>query len=474
LFADLEVASSTCIEKCRNSVCDDEVLSLCQHSHGMLICAAMFFRFYTGQSVSLSDISASATSKLPSQSIEQPEAVDPLATVRQVRFKVRRSSGIVETNWRIKQGAVACYGRIECENGEYTRGCSIVSLKELNAEEFKDVVIEPDVLDHFRGKTFKVKRSSGAVDSDWLLTEGAVVREGGLVEVMKGDITRSSPIQELLDLNPELVCPSDEIGSLERVPPQRNSPTVQFFTSMCKNVSTCCKWLGILTRFSVAWSKSVVKTLMKESKHPYDNSQDYDIDISFPGATSIEIVFDEKCRTEGGCDYVRFLVDGKVVGSDKYTGRGDSVHWAGVKGVPKLVVPGSKVTGHFHSDGSETDWGYKFTAVASMPPAKPSATMNDILEACILCISESQYLASIVSGSCDSSARIRMFTSAIQTHTSSYHTSVAGMVSKFLQNGPAQLSLFQIVRDLCFSVQEKGVINEADLCLIRNIVSAAR
>jgi hypothetical protein len=387
LFTDLEVGSCFCTGKCRNSVCDEEVLSLCQHSHGMLICAAMLFRFYTGQSISLSDISAYANSKLQSQSTKQPEPFDSLATVRQLRFKVRRSSGIVETNWRIKQGAIARYGRIECENGEYTRGCSIASLKELNAEEFKDVVIEPDVLDQIRGKTFQVKRSSGVVDSGWLLTEGAVVREGGLVEVMKGDITRTSPIQELLDLNPELMSLSYEIGSLERVPPQRDGHTVQFFTSMCKNVATCCAWLKILTRFSAAWSKSVVKSNTFESKHPYDNSEDYDIDISFPGAKSIEIVFDEKCRTEGGCDYVRFRVDDKVVGSDKYTGRGDGVHWAGVKGVPKLVVPGSKVTGHFHSDGSENDWGYKFTATARITEGQDdphSKLLHDGLLQCFL------------------------------------------------------------------------------------------
>jgi hypothetical protein len=123
--------------------------------------------------------------------------------------------------------------------------------------------------------------------------------------------------------------------------------------------------------FSFVKSKFIVRnteptnvSVLYESKHPYDNSQDYDIDIHFPGATSIEIVFDEKCRTEGGCDYVRFKADDKVVGSDKYTGRGDGAHWAGVNSVPKLVGPGCKVTGHFHSDGSENDWGYKFTATA--------------------------------------------------------------------------------------------------------------
>jgi hypothetical protein len=55
---------------------------------------------------------------------------------------------------------------------------------------------------------------------------------------------------------------------------------------------------------------------------------------------------------------VRFVLpDGRTVGDDKYTGRGDSAHWAGVGGTAALVIEGSEVEARFHSDGSENDWG---------------------------------------------------------------------------------------------------------------------
>jgi hypothetical protein len=121
-------------------------------------------------------------------------------------------------------------------------------------------------------------------------------------------------------------------------------------TSNCSKSETKLRCLIAHTRHVLSLSqithKEVEKSKSFESKHPYDNGEDYDIDISFPGATSIEIVFDDKCRAERGCDFVQFKVDDKVVGSDKYTGRGDSAHWAGVRGVPKLVIPGSTT---FHS-----------------------------------------------------------------------------------------------------------------------------
>jgi hypothetical protein len=95
-----------------------------------------------------------------------------------------------------------------------------------------------------------------------------------------------------------------------------------------------------------------------ESPHPYPNNSDVKHKISVPGASRLEIVFDPQCRTESGCDYVRFVLpDGRTVGDDKYTGRGDSAHWAGVGGTAALVIEGSEVEARFHSDGSENDWG---------------------------------------------------------------------------------------------------------------------
>ncbi len=71
-------------------------------------------------------------------------------------------------------------------------------------------------------------------------------------------------------------------------------------------------------------------------------------------------MFDKRCRTESGCDYIRFYQGKNVVGEPKYHGRSGGV-WAGVGTTSPLVVKGSSVEARFHSDGSNNDWGYHFT-----------------------------------------------------------------------------------------------------------------
>jgi hypothetical protein len=48
------------------------------------------------------------------------------------------------------------------------------------------------------------------------------------------------------------------------------------------------------------------------------------------------------------------------VGQDKYHG--------GSSGWPRTTLQGDSFRATFHSDGSQNDWGYKFTATASTPP----------------------------------------------------------------------------------------------------------
>ena len=50
-------------------------------------------------------------------------------------------------------------------------------------------------------------------------------------------------------------------------------------------------------------------------------SVDTVIPIEFPDAVQLKIVFDKRCRTEQGCDYVRFFQGSTVVGETKYHGR---------------------------------------------------------------------------------------------------------------------------------------------------------
>jgi hypothetical protein len=120
-------------------------------------------------------------------------------------------------------------------------------------------------------------------------------------------------------------------------------------------------WLRTLETsdaFSPLPAPQVIDVCVFESPHPYPDNSDVVHKISVPGASRLEIVFDPQSKTENNHDYVRFVLpDGRVVGDDKYTGRGDSAHWAGVNGTPALVVEGSEVEARFHSDGSTNDWG---------------------------------------------------------------------------------------------------------------------
>lgn len=46
-----------------------------------------------------------------------------------------------------------------------------------------------------------------------------------------------------------------------------------------------------------------------ETPHNYDNGMDKYWNLEFDGAEEIVIEFDPRCRTEHGCDYLRFYKD---------------------------------------------------------------------------------------------------------------------------------------------------------------------
>ena len=104
-----------------------------------------------------------------------------------------------------------------------------------------------------------------------------------------------------------------------------------------------------------------------ESVHPYaDNNDSYKI-VEMPGAQAYRITFDERSSTELTYDYVKFFKDDMLSecwGEEKYHGgRGSSSkHFLGVGTTPSLIVPAGRFIVHFHSDGSNNDWGFKFTA----------------------------------------------------------------------------------------------------------------
>jgi hypothetical protein len=121
-----------------------------------------------------------------------------------------------------------------------------------------------------------------------------------------------------------------------------------------------------------------------ESAHPYaDNMNTYE-EISFPGASAVEIIVDPASSTEGGCDYLRFYCDNSrqvFFGQEKYHGGrgGGGKLYPGVGPTASLIIPAASFVLHFHSDGSNTDWGYKVVAVPTTKPPNcedPSAALR--------------------------------------------------------------------------------------------------
>ena len=84
-----------------------------------------------------------------------------------------------------------------------------------------------------------------------------------------------------------------------------------------------------------------------------------------PGAEELLITFDRASRTEQNYDYVQFFKDKNRTGTwgmDKYSG----TTFPGVGETPPLRIPADTFFFHFHSDGSNTEWGYKFTVSGSV------------------------------------------------------------------------------------------------------------
>ena len=98
-----------------------------------------------------------------------------------------------------------------------------------------------------------------------------------------------------------------------------------------------------------------------ESKHQYDNDMRYNETICIAGATKLSFVFDDQCKTESGCDTLRFYTKPDQQGECIYEKSGSE--W------PPFEYEGDTVYLYFYTDGSCTEWGYKFRVIPTMPPA---------------------------------------------------------------------------------------------------------
>lgn len=118
------------------------------------------------------------------------------------------------------------------------------------------------------------------------------------------------------------------------------------------------------------WHRFMVpgRFALLESTHPYaDNLHTFDV-VRIPNAVSIAVMFDPRSATEANYDYIQFLQDKSDsthwYGEAKYTGGrgGSEKNFPGMSGYDPLIIRSEEFTLHFHSDGSNNDWGYRMIA----------------------------------------------------------------------------------------------------------------
>jgi GTP-binding protein EngB required for normal cell division len=92
-----------------------------------------------------------------------------------------------------------------------------------------------------------------------------------------------------------------------------------------------------------------------ESEHPYKNDDESHFNLNFPGASRVEITFDERSKTEETHDYVQFQRSTGQPASEKYSGK----RWPGVGGMKSLSIPilANDLKGVFRSNARINDWG---------------------------------------------------------------------------------------------------------------------
>ena len=115
------------------------------------------------------------------------------------------------------------------------------------------------------------------------------------------------------------------------------------------------------------------KFVVLESGHPYNDNMDESHEVHVEGAAGLVCWFAPETSTEARHDYIELRLDNPSMGGSpdhaaggrRYTGgmNGTSKNFPGVNGEAPLSVAADRLWLHFVSDGSNSDWGYKFIAV---------------------------------------------------------------------------------------------------------------
>ena len=130
---------------------------------------------------------------------------------------------------------------------------------------------------------------------------------------------------------------------------------------------------------------TTLKSSVFESRHPYQSNTDQKTTVTFPGCLRITISFDDRTRTENSYDWVKIWKNADQTDSchpdiEKYSGRRDNMNWPGFGGRPPLVIEADTCYVMFHSDGSNEDWGYAFTAEAEFPAVSSGVSCHWLIE----------------------------------------------------------------------------------------------
>ncbi|XP_055877134.1 zinc finger ZZ-type and EF-hand domain-containing protein 1-like isoform X1 [Biomphalaria glabrata] len=117
--------------------------------------------------------------------------------------------------------------------------------------------------------------------------------------------------------------------------------------------------------------ETVLRTWEVESPHDYLNHSNIVQMFHCPGASKLVIEFDSRCETERRYDYLEFTdAKGLKLRFDQKVG---TLKWP-----KKVTFSGPYVGFLFHSDSSNTEWGYKFTVTAVGTPDIQSSWMSDL------------------------------------------------------------------------------------------------
>ncbi|XP_059146557.1 zinc finger ZZ-type and EF-hand domain-containing protein 1-like isoform X2 [Physella acuta] len=117
--------------------------------------------------------------------------------------------------------------------------------------------------------------------------------------------------------------------------------------------------------------ETVLRTWEVESPHDYLNHSNIVQTFHCPGASKLVVEFDPRCETERRYDYLEFTdAKGLKLRFDQKVG---STKWP-----KKVTFSGPYVGFLFHSDSSNTEWGYKFTVTAIGTPDIQNSWLTDL------------------------------------------------------------------------------------------------